>query len=458
MSISRRLSSGGLIDRSRPISFAFDGKTYGGYAGDTLASALLANDTMLVGRSFKYHRPRGIFSAGPEEPNALVTLRSGARAEPNTKATTIELFDGLEASSQNCWPSPNFDLRAVHQLAGPLLNAGFYYKTFMWPAAFWEKFYEPAIRRSAGLGCAERSRRSRHLREIARLLRSAGDRRRPCRPCRSARRRSRRCARDRGRGRLRAGRPPAQRHCTDRWRLGRLMGGAWPKPNSTRSRMSASSGAPPCSAPMTANTAPSSASAIICRCHRPSCRASGCGRSSRSNACSRPAPRNGRWCFPAMTGPASCWLRHCAAMPTASASRPASASPSSRHRMMAGAARSTCEKAGSEIAVVIDARDGDPARGAQARRQRTTISRRACVRRIGLSSADDDRDHRQRWQDPQRGCGYARRFRRLVAEHRHRHASRRQGHLVRREIGISLHRHATGYADRRCRSRAMDAR
>src|SRR4051812_9148050 len=152
MSTSRRLASGGLIDRSKPVSFTFDGKTYGGYAGDTQASALLANDTMLIGRSFKYHRPRGIFSAGPEEPNALVTLRSGARAEPNTKATTVELFDGLAASSQNCWPSPNFDLRAVHQLAGPLLNAGFYYKTFMWPAAFWETFYEPAIRASAGLG------------------------------------------------------------------------------------------------------------------------------------------------------------------------------------------------------------------------------------------------------------------------------------------------------------------
>jgi heterotetrameric sarcosine oxidase alpha subunit len=152
MSQPRRLASAGLIHRSQPVSFRFDGKAYSGYAGDTLASALLANNVMLVGRSFKYHRPRGIFSAGPEEPNALVTLRSGARAEPNTKATTVELFDGLEATSQNCWPSPNFDLRAVHQLAGPLLNAGFYYKTFMWPASFWEKFYEPAIRRSAGLG------------------------------------------------------------------------------------------------------------------------------------------------------------------------------------------------------------------------------------------------------------------------------------------------------------------
>jgi sarcosine oxidase subunit alpha len=123
-----------------------------GFAGDTLASALLANGTSLVGRSFKYHRPRGIFSVGPEEPNALVELRHGARREPNTKATTIELYDGLAAQSQNRWPSLRFDLRAVHQLAAPLLVAGFYYKTFMWPAALWEKLYEPAIRRSAGLG------------------------------------------------------------------------------------------------------------------------------------------------------------------------------------------------------------------------------------------------------------------------------------------------------------------
>ncbi len=147
-----RLVSGGLVDRTQPLRFRFDGKEYGGYGGDTLASALLANDIMLVGRSFKYHRPRGIFSAGSEEPNALVTLRSGARAEPNTKATTVELYDGLEATSQNCWPSPSFDVHAVNQLAGPLLSAGFYYKTFMWPASFWEKLYEPAIRASAGLG------------------------------------------------------------------------------------------------------------------------------------------------------------------------------------------------------------------------------------------------------------------------------------------------------------------
>ena len=152
MNSPQRLASGGLIDRAKAIRFSFDGKSLQGAAGDTLASALVANGVRLVGRSFKYHRPRGIFSAGAEEPNALVELRSGARREPNTKATTVELFDGLEAASQNRWPSLAFDIHAINQLAGPLLAAGFYYKSFMWPAAFWEKFYEPAIRRAAGLG------------------------------------------------------------------------------------------------------------------------------------------------------------------------------------------------------------------------------------------------------------------------------------------------------------------
>src|SRR3546814_1580666 len=95
-----RLPAGGLADRSRPLAFTFDGKGYSGFAGDTLASALLASGVDLYGRSFKYHRPRGLFSAGVEEPNALVTLRSGARAEPNTRATVAELFDGLEARSE----------------------------------------------------------------------------------------------------------------------------------------------------------------------------------------------------------------------------------------------------------------------------------------------------------------------------------------------------------------------
>ena len=108
----------------------------------------------LVGRSFKYHRPRGILTAGPEEPNALVELGEGGRAEPNTKATEVELFDALVARSQNRWPSLAFDLMAVNGLAGKMISAGFYYKTFMWPAAFWEKVYEPLIRRAAGLGRA----------------------------------------------------------------------------------------------------------------------------------------------------------------------------------------------------------------------------------------------------------------------------------------------------------------
>jgi heterotetrameric sarcosine oxidase alpha subunit len=151
---SQRLPQGGRLDRSRILSFEFDGITYRGFSGDTLASALLANNRRLVGRSFKYHRPRGIFSAGPEEPNALVELRDGARREPNTKATTIELYDGLKARSQNRWPSVGSDLGAMNALLSPFIGAGFYYKTFMWPKSFWERVYEPLIRRAAGLGRA----------------------------------------------------------------------------------------------------------------------------------------------------------------------------------------------------------------------------------------------------------------------------------------------------------------
>ena len=150
-----RLAAGGLVDRGRPLAFSFDGRRYQGLAGDTLASALVANGVRLVGRSFKYHRPRGLLSAGPEEPNGLVELRpDGDRREPNSRATTVELHDGLAARSQNRWPSLGFDLMAVNGLAAPLIRAGFYYKTFMWPAAFWEKVYEPLIRRAAGLGRA----------------------------------------------------------------------------------------------------------------------------------------------------------------------------------------------------------------------------------------------------------------------------------------------------------------
>ena len=143
---------GGQIDRSRIISFKFDGKSFKGHPGDTLASALLANGVRLMGRSFKYHRPRGPLTAGSEEPNAIVELRSGARQEPNTRATTAELYDGLVAKSQNRWPSLAFDAMAINDRFSNFLTAGFYYKTFMWPAAFWEKIYEPIIRKAAGLG------------------------------------------------------------------------------------------------------------------------------------------------------------------------------------------------------------------------------------------------------------------------------------------------------------------
>ena len=143
---------GGLVDRTHPLKFRFDGKSYTGFKGDTLASALMANGVKVIGRSFKYHRPRGIFSSGSEEPNALIELQKNENNEPNCRATDIELFDGLTAQSQNRWPSLKFDLQAINDYFAPFLTAGFYYKTFMWPRGFWEKIYEPLIRRSAGLG------------------------------------------------------------------------------------------------------------------------------------------------------------------------------------------------------------------------------------------------------------------------------------------------------------------
>lgn len=147
-----RVPGKGLYEGGPSVSFIFNGRPMMGLEGDTLASALLANDVHLVARSFKYHRPRGILSAGSEEPNALVTIGTGAAQDPNTRATVQELFDGLEARSQNCWPTVDHDVMAVNDLAAPFFGAGFYYKTFMWPAAFWEKLYEPMIRRAAGLG------------------------------------------------------------------------------------------------------------------------------------------------------------------------------------------------------------------------------------------------------------------------------------------------------------------
>ncbi|WP_226779231.1 sarcosine oxidase subunit alpha family protein [Oceaniglobus trochenteri] len=147
-----RIAGRGLVDPGRVIGFSFDGRPYTGLAGDSLASALLANGVRLMGRSFKYHRPRGVMTAGSDEPNALVTVGRGGDRRPNERAPMVELFDGMEAVSQNRWPGLGLDVMAVNDLLSPLLGAGFYYKTFMWPRAFWERVYEPLIRRAAGLG------------------------------------------------------------------------------------------------------------------------------------------------------------------------------------------------------------------------------------------------------------------------------------------------------------------
>ncbi len=152
MTQSHRIPGKGRIDRARPVRFTFDGRDYDGYHGDTLASALLANGVRLMGRSFKYHRPRGVMTAGSEEPNALVEVLEDGQHTPNVRATMQELFPGLHARSQNRWPSLSFDALAVNDRLSAFLSAGFYYKTFMWPPAWWEKIYEPLIRRAAGLG------------------------------------------------------------------------------------------------------------------------------------------------------------------------------------------------------------------------------------------------------------------------------------------------------------------
>ncbi|KGJ03814.1 sarcosine oxidase subunit alpha [Paracoccus halophilus] len=150
-----RLSSGGrLIDRAYPLPFRFDGRQLRGLRGDTLASALLANGQMLMGRSFKYHRPRGPIASGAEEPNALLGLGHGGRFEPNQRATTTPLVGGMATTSQNCWPSLTADVGAVNSWLYRFFPAGFYYKTFMWPRGFWKHVFEPVIRRSAGLGKA----------------------------------------------------------------------------------------------------------------------------------------------------------------------------------------------------------------------------------------------------------------------------------------------------------------
>jgi sarcosine oxidase subunit alpha len=148
-----RIHNKGRVNKAKSVRFTFNGKAYSGFEGDTLASALLANGEHLAGRSFKYHRPRGILSAGSEEPNALMGVSRGpGRFEPNTRATVLELYDGLKAETQNHWPSLKHDVGAINDAFYMFFSAGFYYKTFMWPKSFWNKVYEPFIRGAAGLG------------------------------------------------------------------------------------------------------------------------------------------------------------------------------------------------------------------------------------------------------------------------------------------------------------------
>ncbi|WP_343079403.1 sarcosine oxidase subunit alpha family protein [Ostreiculturibacter nitratireducens] len=157
--MSTRLATGGrLIDRAKPMSFTFNGRKLGGYEGDTLASALLAEDEMMIGRSFKYHRPRGVVASGAEEPNGVLGLGEGGRFEPNQRATTTELFEGAVTRSQNHWPTLELDVGAINAKLARFLPAGFYYKMFMYPRSFWKHVYEPFIRQSAGLGRVPKDR------------------------------------------------------------------------------------------------------------------------------------------------------------------------------------------------------------------------------------------------------------------------------------------------------------
>src|ERR1700684_3819420 len=152
-----RTAEGGRVDRAKPIPFFFDGQRYQGFAGDTLATALIANGVHLMGRSFKYHRPRGPLSLGSEDPNALVAVDAGkGRVTPNLRATQVEIYEGLKAKSQNAWPSLQHDALAVNGALSQFFPAGFYYKTFIGPPGAWERIYEPMIRRGAGLGVAPR--------------------------------------------------------------------------------------------------------------------------------------------------------------------------------------------------------------------------------------------------------------------------------------------------------------
>ena len=353
-----------MIDRSQTVRFAFDGAELAGHPGDTLASALLANGIRLVGRSFKYHRPRGILTAGSEEPSALVELRKDARREPNTRATTIELYDGLSAASQNRWPSLKFDVLAANQLFAPIFSAGFYYKTFMWPPSFWEKVYEPMIRRAAGLGRGAAVPDPDHYEKAYAfcdvLVVGAG-------PAGLA-------------AALAAARSGARVIlCEEDFRLGgrllaerydidgslRAIGSRRSRPSSKQCQSAASCGARRCKASMTAAPMPrSSGSAIMSRTRLCMSRASGCGASWRSALSSAQARSSAPSCSATTTGPASCWLEPCAATSIASAWRRGGAPSSSPTMTTRFRTASDLALAGIEIAAVVDGRR-TPSRAAQ---------------------------------------------------------------------------------------------
>ena len=241
---ANRLASGGLIDRARPLSFRFDGQTFGGFAGDTLASALVANGAKLVGRSFKYHRPRGILTSGSEEPNALVELRTGARREPNTRATTVELYDGLVAASQNRWPSLRLRPRRHQRPALAVSGGGLLLQDLHVAAEVLGSAVRAADPPRRGARPRGGRRGSRPLREGLRPLRRAGDRRRARGPDRGAGGGPRRRARDPVRRGLSPRRPPARRDLRDRWQARRSNGSRKPKPSLLRSPRCASCAAP----------------------------------------------------------------------------------------------------------------------------------------------------------------------------------------------------------------------
>ncbi len=218
-----RVEDGGRVNRARPVTFTFDGETYDGCEGDTVASALLANGVHLMGRGFKYHRPRGVLTAGSEEPNALIgTSRGPGRFEPNTRATVQEIHGGLNAESQNRWPSLKFDIGAINDRLYMLFSAGFYYKTFMWPKSFWDRVYEPFIRRAAGLGRAPTEIDPDTLRQPPPPLRRPDRRRRPRRSRRRAHRRPDRRGNRAGRREPRSRRHAALRALREHRRRPRL--------------------------------------------------------------------------------------------------------------------------------------------------------------------------------------------------------------------------------------------